>query len=128
MKYLVLLGLLSSCANIKPTKSKSLFCSHKDKSIQSRHLIMMANSQQEKLIRCFRNFLRFEENKKQRIVVCNTLNVRKSGRVSYARVFGPNVPKDLAMCLEQELWTMNFKALQLDKSVYVQYPLTLNSI
>lgn len=89
---------------------------------------MMANSQQNKLMRCFKNYLRFESNKKQQITVCNTLNVKRSGKVSYAKVFGPKVPKDLAMCLEQELWIMNFSPLQLDNNIYVQYPLTFKSI
>ena len=56
------------------------------------------------------------------------INVKKSGKVSYVKVFGPKIPKDLAMCIEQELWTMDFSLLQLDQNVYVQYPLTFKSI
>lgn len=119
--------LLSGCSG-QIIKGESLSkCNRTHDSILSKHIELQVNSQSKSLTRCFQNFLQFEENKKQTIDVCNRLNVARNGHVTYANVSGDKLPKDLQMCLEQELWTMNFRALQPNKNVRVQFPLTFSS-
>jgi protein involved in sex pheromone biosynthesis len=118
--------LLAGCSSSTKTNANK-FCTYRSENIQSKHVIIMASSQQKKLGRCFQNFLQFEKEKNKSLVVCNTLNVAKNGKVTYTKVSGKGVPRDLKMCLEQEFWMMNFKALQLEKNVYVQFPLTFKS-
>ena len=63
--------------------------------------------------------------------MCTRLNVKRSGKVSFVKVFGVSpkrVPKDLAMCIEQEYWKMAFNGLQLDRSYSVKFPLNLSSM
>jgi hypothetical protein len=96
-----------------------------------RSLIFAAKNKSTGIVNCFRNYLRFEKNKKQLIKTCTRLNVKKSGNVSFVKVLGVtprNVPKDLQMCIEQEYWKMQFSGLQLERSYSVKFPLNLSSL
>lgn len=129
MKYILLLFLLVSCAQTNGSKQVDSRCPETSKEMENRHVIISAKSQTGPLGRCFRDFLKFEENKKQSFKVCSAINVNKSGRVTYTKVFGldKRIPKDFQMCLEQEYWMMNFSKLQLDKPAYVKFPLEFKS-
>lgn len=126
LPILMILLFTSSCAS--PVSSKTnVKCESDNQSIISRHIALKATYQKNSLVRCFQNFLQFEQNKEQKIHVCNTLNVAKSGKVTYAKVNGIKLPKDLKMCLEQELWSMNFKSLQPETDILVRFPITFSS-
>lgn len=115
-----------SCAteNKKETTTNNL-CDENDNKITDRHIVMSAKSKSQALTRCFINYLKFEENKKQTFKVCNVVNVAKTGQVTYSKVFAleGRIPKDFQMCLEQEFWMMNFSKLQLEESHYIKFPL-----
>ncbi len=123
--------LMASCStNQKASKSQVGVCSPNTREVQDRHLIMSAKSKSKILARCFRNYLKFEKNKKQSIKFCSNINVSKAGKVTYSKVFGigSKLPKDFKMCLEQEYWMMNFKGLQLEKASYIHFPFEFNSL
>jgi hypothetical protein len=80
--------------------------------------------------RCFKNYLRFEKNKKQSFNICHNLNVAKSGKVTYTKAYGigKSLPKDFSMCIEQELWLLNFEKLQMKRPSYINFSYKYNSI
>ena len=92
---------------------------------------MAAKIRSSVLANCFKNYLKFETNKKQKISVCNQLSIKKNGRVSYVQVTNANkkkIPEDLRMCIVQEYRTMNFKGLQLDNAHLIQFQMNFSSI
>lgn len=127
IRVLPLLFLLS-CTQSQ-TKKQSSLCPETTKEMENRHVVISAKAQANVLVRCFKNYLKFEKEKKQTIKVCNVLNVAKSGKVTYSKAFGigMRLPKDFQMCLEQEYWMMNFVKLQLDKPAYIKFPLEFKS-
>lgn len=129
MHKLLILILLVSCSQ-NTVKNKTFLCPETDKEMENRHVIISARSQSQSLVRCFKNYLKFEKEKKQTIKVCNVLNVAKSGKVTYSKAFGlgNRLPKDFKMCLEQEYWMMNFSKLQLEKPAYIKFPLEFKSL
>jgi hypothetical protein len=82
-----------------------------------------------KMKACFKNYIKFQEESKQTLKVCHTLNISKDGRVTYSNVtpIEGRVSNDLKMCLEQGFWVMNFEKLQLDEDLYVKFPLIYQS-
>lgn len=124
---LLLLGVACSQGALKD-KSKQP-CSLKDNKIQDRHVVMSAKSHTKSLSRCFKHYMKFETEKKQSFNVCSVLNVAKSGKVTYSKVYGigKRIPKDFKMCLEQEYWMMNFSKLQLETQAYIQFSLQFKS-
>jgi hypothetical protein len=135
---LVATSTLFSCSSIRPIKHKinnksgASYCERtQSESSDERSLVFAAKNKSVGIINCFRNYLRFEKNKKQLIKTCTRLNIKRSGDVSFVNVLGVsprNVPKDLKMCLEQEYWKMKFSGLQLEKSYSLKFPLNLSSI
>ncbi len=127
--YLFILLLLVSCSQAPVNKKQNSICPETNQEIENRHVVMSAKSKSGSLARCFKNYLKFEENKKQSFKVCNVINVAKNGRVTYSKAFGlgKRLPKDFKMCLEQEYWMMNFSKLQLDKPAYIKFPLEFKS-
>jgi hypothetical protein len=127
----VTIVLVTGCSSISKhstgKKNTNLQCDDEGQSIVSRHIALQVSSQKNRLVHCFKNFLQFEENKEQTIHVCNNINVARSGKVTYAKVNGIKLPKDLKMCLEQQLWTMNFRAIQPTKNISVRFPITFRS-
>jgi hypothetical protein len=92
---------------------------------------MAAKIKSSVLANCFKNYLRFEKNKKQVISTCNQLAVRKNGKVSFVQttnVHKKNLPKDFKMCVKQEYWKMNFEGLQLEQSHIIKFPLNFSSL
>lgn len=92
---------------------------------------MAAKIKSSVMANCFRNYLKFETNKKQQISTCNQLSIKKSGRVSYVQVTNANrksLPKDFKMCLTQEYWSMDFEGLQLEGNHLIQFQLNFSSI
>jgi len=139
LRLVALIFLIVSCAGVKTINNKQAhkkqttngFCSQEYHETEKRHLVMAAKIKSSVLANCFRNFLRFEENKKQKISVCNQISIKRSGRVSYVQVTNANkrvLPKDLKMCIEQEYWKMNFSGLQLISSHLIQFQLNFSSI
>ena len=128
MKYLVILVLLSSCSS--STRKTLHKCELAPDNTQDRHIIIAAKLKMASLGACFKNYLRFEENKKQSFNICHNFNVAKSGKVTYSNAYGINksIPKDFRMCVEQELWLMNFNKLQLERSSYINFSFKYNSI
>lgn len=123
-----LIFVLGACSSSEKRNS-NLLCPDSSNDLETRHVTISAKTQANALVKCFRNYLKFEENKKQEIRFCNVINVAKSGKVTYSKVFGigKRLPKDFQMCLEQEYWMMNFSKLQLDKPVFVKFPLEFKS-
>lgn len=140
-KYCALSTILAlcSCSSVnsiqKPKKSQAGFntslCQTHAKSVDEKHLIIATQIKSSVMVNCFKNYLRFEKNKKQVISTCNQLAVRKRGDVSFVQVTNANkrsLPKDLKMCIEQEYWKMDFSGLQLDQSYIIKFPLNFSSI
>ncbi len=133
MKYLLLVLLVVSCSSNKTVSKKHKVslngCMETNSSIEQRHAILSAKRQTQALAKCFQNYLRFQEKKKQSVHVCHKLNIKKSGRVIYTKAFGlgSRLENDFKMCIEQSLWVMNFKSLQLDEGLYLVFPLEFKS-
>ena len=137
LKYIALIGLLLSCAQVKkaPNVKRSnnpatLACYSKHDDFDSNNLIQVAQIKSSHLTSCFKNYLRFEINKKQTLSVCNQLVIKRNGKVSYVQVndlYRKNLPKDFVMCVKQEFWKMNFSALDLRRSHSIRFPLVFKS-
>lgn len=137
MRLGIIVLLLIGCAGVKPlsnvakTEKQKSYCVQNYKNTEKKHLVMAAKIKSSVLANCFRNYLKFEKNKKQKISVCNNLSITRSGKVNYVQVTNANrrqLPKDFKMCIEQEYWTMNFSGLQLDKSHSIIFQLNFSSI
>jgi len=126
----LLLCLLGSCSTHEARNKSAHSCLLDSHSTEQEHIIISAKSQGGSFISCFQNYLRFEKEKKQTVHVCHALLVEKSGKVTYSKVSGINerVPNDFRLCLEQSLWIMNFKSLQLSGEVYLQFPIKYESL
>lgn len=129
--------LLSSCSGVKSVskqktqKNYSGSCSNSRHDLEVRHLTLSARIKSSGLTYCFSNFLKFEENKKQKISSCNQLAVKKTGNVTWVQVTGldgKRIPKDFKMCLTQEYRKMDFSGLQLKEDLVIRFPLTFSSI
>ena len=133
MKFLFLVLLVVSCSGQKTVSKKNKVtlsgCVETNSSIEQRHAILSAKRQTQALAKCFQNYLRFQDNKKQSVHVCHKLNIRKSGKVIYTKAFGlgARLENDFKMCIEQSLWVMNFKSLQLEEGLHLVFPLEFKS-
>ncbi len=135
-----ILLLIVSCSNIKVINSEGSQpqavyeeneCGFAARDVEERHLIVAAKIKSSVMANCFKNWLRFEDNKKQKISTCNQLSIRRNGSVSYVQVTeanGKQLPKDFKMCVRQEYWKMSFSGLQLDNSHVIRFPLNYSSI
>ena len=126
--------ILIGCSGIKPINSPKIqnsgFCNQTYEETEKRHLLMATKIRSSVLTNCFRNYLKFEKIKKQKISICNQLSVKKDGRVSYVQVTNVNrkvLPKDLKMCIEQEYRTRSFSGLQLESNHLIQFQLNFAS-
>jgi hypothetical protein len=135
-KFLLISLLVLSCSTgtktpKKETKQIGDSCANTSQSIDKRHLVIAAKSKAPELVSCFKNYLRFEENKKQKISTCNILTIKRNGSVKFAYSRGheqSRLPKAMKMCMEQEFWKMRFKGLQLGKAHTIKFSLVFNSI
>lgn len=97
-----------------------------------KHLVIAAKNQKQKnLVSCFKNYLKFEKNKQQKLMTCSQINIKRSGRVSFVKTISTNsdkIPKDFKWCMEQEFWRMDFAGLQLDRDYQIMFPLNFSSI
>lgn len=139
--FLICLSFLLSCTTParkksviqqpKPTTTRTSECTNEYADSDMRFLTKSAMYRSQALQSCFKNYLQFEENKKQTIYTCNVLTVNRQGKVSYvySRGYkGSIIPKDLKMCLEQGFWKMQFKGLQLSRGYTIKFPLSFQSI
>lgn len=136
---IVLLLLIVSCSssnNRRVTKRHKTYpqrseCEDLNPNVDQRVLVMAAKHNSKKLSHCFANYMRFESNKKQSIRTCNVITVNKYGKVTYAYTRGMKgkiIPKDLKMCMEQDLWSMHLKGLQLGRGYTIKFPISFKSI
>lgn len=105
-------------------------CNSQNRSIDQRHLAIAAKNKSRVFGSCFNNFIKFEKNKNQILFTCNLLTINPDGGIKYVYSrgqFGTDLPKDLRMCLEQEMWKMDFSGLQLNQTLTVQFPVEFNS-
>ncbi len=97
-----------------------------------KHLVIAAKNQKQKnLVSCFKNYLKFEKNKQQKLMTCSQINIKRSGRVSFVKTISTDnrkIPKDFKWCMEQEFWRMDFAGLQLDRDYQIMFPLNFSSI
>ncbi len=137
LKLVILLTFLGSCSQVKriPEVKRSnnpstLACYSKHDDFDGKNLIQVAQIKSSDLTYCFKNYLRFEENKKQTLSVCNQLAINSKGKVGFVQVndlYKKNLPRDFQMCLKQEFWKMDFSALDLTKSHSIRFPLVFKS-
>lgn len=129
IKRVLFLLFIVSCSQAPVNNKQNSLCPETNQEMENRHVIMSAKAKSAPLARCFKNYLKFEKDKKQSFKVCNVINVAKNGRVTYSKAFGigKRMPKDFKMCLEQEYWMMNFSKLQLDRPAYIKFPLEFKS-
>jgi hypothetical protein len=137
--WFLLVFILLSCSQIKiitkaePAPKPGTFssCSENSRDQNHRHLVVAAKIKSSVIGNCLKNYLKFEQNKKQSFSMCNQLFVKTKGQVSYVQVSssdGKPLPRDLEMCIEQEYWKMNFRGLQLDRSYQIKFKMNLSSI
>ncbi len=124
--------LFKGCALFESKNvSKKVKCNYGKRPIEVRHLELSAQAKSKQLAYCFKNFLRFEENKRHRFSTCNSLTVSKNGDVHSVFVSSTNrgnpLPKDFKMCMTQELRKMTFKGLQLDQAHQIRFPLVFQT-
>lgn len=129
IKRVLFLFFIVSCSQTPGNKKQNSRCLETNQEMANRHIVMSVKSKSGSLARCFKNFIKFEQNKKQSFKVCNVINVAKGGKVTYSKAFGlgKRLPKDFKMCLEQEYWMMSFTKLQLMKPAYIKFPLEFKS-
>lgn len=124
MKYILLFLLLASCSS--SSKKKSIHqCELTPSKTEQRHLSISAKLHAGEFARCFKNYLKFEENKNQSFNVCHKINTDKNGKVIYSKVYGigGQIPKDFEMCLEQQLRMLDFQNLYLNQPEEVSFSL-----
>lgn len=128
MRVLIFL-LLVSCSQVEVNKNQNSLCPETNQKIEDRHIVISIKSKVSSLAHCFKNYLKFEKNKKQSFKVCNVFSIAKNGTVTYSKAFGlgKRIPKDFKMCLEQEFWMMNFAKLQLKRPANIKFPLEFKS-
>ncbi len=126
--FFLVLVLLSSCTS--SPKKNTHKCELAPNETQDRHVIIAAKLKMSSLAKCFKNYLQFEKNKKQSLNICHNMNVAKNGKVTYTKAYGIGkpIPNDFKMCIEQELWMMNFSKLQLEKPSFINFSFKYNSI
>lgn len=111
-------------------KVSTATCKSEFDHFEGKNLVTAAQIKSSVMGNCFRNYLRFEQNKKQTIGTCNQISIRRGGKVNYVQVTNLNrksLPKDLKMCMKQEYWKMDFSGLQLERSYIINFPLTFTS-
>ena len=122
---------MMSCSS-QPRQKKESGCKETKLLLEERHLVLSAkNQKQEHLVDCFRNFLKFEKNKHQKISTCNQISISRRGKVRFVQIRSEDkraLPKDLKMCLEQEFWRMDFAALQIKRDYIISFPLIFSSL
>jgi hypothetical protein len=125
---LICLFILAGCSSKPATLLENHSCKSKPNQ-QSAHATMSIKSQMSKMKACFKNYIKFQEESKQTLKVCHTLNIAKTGKVTYSKVtpIEGRISNDLKMCLEQGFWVMNFEKLQLDEDLFVKFPLIYQS-
>ena len=134
IKLLIPLLILTSCSShlkeSKPLKDKNYTkqCYIKQNSLEAKHAALSI-SRDSALVNCFKNYLRFQKNKKQSVSVCHSINIEKSGKPSYVKVKGLEykLSNDFKICLEQALWVKNLKGLQLSEKIYINFPINYSS-
>jgi hypothetical protein len=133
MKYnIFILYFITSCSSVDKTmQNYKRQCSIKQNSIEARHASLSIKADPA-LKNCFKNYLRFQKEKKQVLHICHSLNIKKDGKVSFSSVkeFGGKnaLSNDFKMCLEQALWAQNLKSLQLSEKVFINFPITYQSL
>jgi hypothetical protein len=132
MKYSFLFIIFVSCSSVEKVKQNyDKQCFIKQKSIEARHA-SISIKRDPSLVDCFKNYLRFQTNKRQKIDICHSINIRKNGSVSFSSVkrlgSKTTISNDFKMCLEQALWTKNLSSLQLSEKIYINFPISYSSL
>lgn len=128
MKFKLLLFsfILFSCSSkneVKPIDISS--CKLNSDSVDKRSLITNINVNSKRISRCLKNYLLFSKESEFSYSGCVRLLVSKRGVPKDVRIYPSNIPKDLLMCIEQEIWSFNFKALSFPNTQRVQFPINL---
>lgn len=128
-KYSLILLLFASCSsnneraeNVLDLKS----CKLDSTSVDNKAMLININSNISKLSPCLKNYIKFSNKNKFSFSGCVRLVVSKSGQVKRVGLYPNNLPKDLKMCIEQELWFFDFKNLYLDKKQNLSFPIQLS--
>ena len=121
------LGLLS-CSKTTPKKAElpplpqvNLTCDKDQEETVSRHLILSAKTDMT-FKDCIRNYMKVEPNPYMDFSFCTRLSVGRDGKVKSVQIYQSNLPRSLHWCVEQQLWSRDFSALPLKRSVIVSYP------
>ncbi len=125
-KFYFFLVLLSSCSLQDRDKEINLnSCKINSESIDNRSLVRNINVNSKKISRCLNNFLLFTQEKSFSYSGCVRLLVSKGGEPRDVKIYPSNIPIDLQMCIEQEIWSFDFQNLSFSKAQRVQFPLKL---
>jgi len=124
MRFILILLFCISCSST-PEKKSIHQCELTPSKTEQRHLSISARLHAGQFAKCFKNYLKFEENKNQSFNVCHKINTDKNGKVIYSKAYGigAQIPKDFEMCLEQQLRMLDFKNLYLSEPEEVNFSL-----
>lgn len=129
-RILIILLLLVSCSSKKETeKEESLdlsSCKIDLNSVDNKAVLININANIDKLTPCLKNYLRLSKINNFSYSGCVRLLVSKSGQVQKVALHPSNLPNDLKMCVEQELWFFNFENLYLDEKQNISFPIQLS--
>ncbi|MCT4643256.1 MAG: hypothetical protein N4A33_13275 [Bacteriovoracaceae bacterium] len=125
IRYSFILLLLASCSSDK--KSNVYSCKTFSDRVDQRAILMNLSSRSKDFLNCYKNFLKFEKDKSKNLKACVNLSVTKMGRVKGVTIKRQKgFPTSLKMCIEQQLWSYNFKSLILSQSTWIQFPIEFN--
>lgn len=128
MKFKLLLFsfILFSCSSSHEEKNIDLSsCKVSSDSVDKRSLVTNINVNSKRLSRCLKNYLLFSKKDEFSYSGCVRLLVSKRGSPRDVRIYPSSIPNDLQMCIEQEIWSFDFKDLSLSTAQRVQFPINL---
>lgn len=121
MKLIVFFLFFVSCTS-RP-KVLEFSCQFEKNTIDKKALLISIQSNSYKISNCLKNFLKFNHSHKADFKGCVRLLVSKSGIPRRINIRSNSIPKDLKMCIEQELWTFKFENLYLDNTTQIEFPI-----
>lgn len=131
-RLLCLLLLIAGCTTRQNTTPKSeashpveaLNCNFKMENMEQEHLAMAIRSDTI-FSNCLKNYLKFEQIEETSFQFCTQVRVTKDGVVRSVSLINGNLPKSLHWCIEQEIWSKNFRGLLLNRTTTVTFPVKL---
>lgn len=120
--------LFTSCAHqqIDSVKSNSTRKNCQDDKWQTRHVKMATRAQGNRFASCLVNYMRLRNLSELNLNVCVKAQITGQGKVagiSLSSMNDSDIEQELRWCVEQELWKLDYAALQLEFGDVFHFPL-----